>query len=83
MIYPTVHLNGTSKKELIEQWEKAHDKLLETFRFLKEATPHGRDYYKQGPNVIFEAVKQHDDMMLGVAKAISHSCQMLKHLNKL
>jgi hypothetical protein len=82
MIYPTVHLNGTSKKDLIEQWEKAHDKLAEALQLLKDATPHGRDYYLQGPNVIFEAVGQHDDIRLGVAKAVSFSSQMLEYLNK-
>ena len=47
MIIPTIHLNGTPKKMLLEQWEEAYNALLNAQRRLAEAAPHGRDYYPQ------------------------------------
>lgn len=44
IIAPTVNLNGTSSRELIEQIRTAHLALLEAFRALQKASPHGRDY---------------------------------------
>ena len=42
---PMVHLNGTSKKELLEQLENAYRAVVDAGRVLARATPHDRDYY--------------------------------------
>jgi hypothetical protein len=56
---PTVHLNGTSKADLLEQQAKAREKINETLLALQEASPHPRDYYVQGTEIWNLAVKQH------------------------
>lgn len=41
---PTVHLNGTSKRELASQLETAANSLRAAIQALEEASPNGRDY---------------------------------------
>lgn len=60
LTYPTVHLNGTSKEQLLQQYTHAHQALNEALMALSRAAPHGRDYYTQGPDAINEAIAQHN-----------------------
>jgi ferritin-like metal-binding protein YciE len=59
MIHPTVHLNGTSKDELLRQWLDAYHALREAREKMFDAMPHGRDYYPQGDGVIYKAQDEH------------------------
>jgi hypothetical protein len=61
MMKPTIHLNGTSKAALLEDWEKAHEALTLGLRLLCQAAPNGRDYYPQGPEAIHKAQIEHCD----------------------
>jgi hypothetical protein len=56
---PTIHLNGTSREELISQLRTAGEALLEARRALENAAPHGRDYYPQGKGAIQQAQTEH------------------------
>jgi hypothetical protein len=56
---PTVHLNGTSRGELIEQLRNALTAVHDAERALELACPHGRDYYVQPGDAIGEAMRQH------------------------
>jgi hypothetical protein len=56
---PTVHLNGTSRKELLEQLTEALERLRRAEGALMAAAPNGRDYYTQGNMKIVEASAQH------------------------
>ena len=44
---PTVHLNGTSKTELVGGYREAVSALNEAYTKVNAAMPHGRDYYVQ------------------------------------
>jgi hypothetical protein len=59
MKIPTVHLNGTSKAELIQQVSDAAAALDEALSWLRGAYPHGRDYYPQGEHALREAQLDH------------------------
>lgn len=59
MMVPTVHLNGTSREELLQQAMAATDKILEAMEVLSCAMPHGRDYYPQGPDALSRAQAEH------------------------
>jgi len=48
MMMPTIHINGTSAKELLEQLRNASVAVREARGALQQAAPHGRDYYPQG-----------------------------------
>jgi len=47
MIVPTIHLNGTSGTELLEQVTDAGQAIYEAVKVLQKAFPHARDYYVQ------------------------------------
>ncbi len=59
VIAPTVHLNGTGKADLLNQYLRIRGALWEAQRTISEGSPHGRDYYVQdGPEEDGEAVRQ-------------------------
>ena len=63
ILVPTVHLNGTSKDELIRQFSEAICAVHEAGRKLAAACPNGRDLYVQGPGAILDAMRQHEDRL--------------------
>lgn len=63
MIYPTIHLNGTSRDELQRQLREAHEAIEAALKAMANATPHGRDYYVQSNNAINVAMTEHQYRM--------------------
>ena len=61
MIFPTIHLNGTSKRELYLAYYAAHNAVQDAIMALAQTTPHGRDYYPQGDQAYARASKEHRD----------------------
>ena len=63
MIFPTVHLNGTSGADLLSQTTDAMLALSDAMLALQAAAPHGRDYYVQQDywNAFPRAQDQHWD----------------------
>lgn len=59
MIYPTIHRNGTSKRELIDQLCSAGNAVDDAIRSLCDCAPNGRDYYPQGNGAITKADAEH------------------------
>lgn len=62
-VAPCVHLNGTSKDALKNALDVVYHKLEEVRAALKEAMPHGRDYYI-GDVLLATARQQCIDRML-------------------
>lgn len=65
IIMPFVHMNGTSKNELLELREKAYSALDSAMDALKEMAPNGRDYYPD-PGRMEKAVEQHRRRMKAI-----------------
>ena len=63
MTHPTIHMNGTSKKELLEALEAAYMAIGEAKNALRLTSPNGRDYYPQSPDAINKAQDEHFDRM--------------------
>lgn len=59
MNVPTVHLNGSSKEELLGQVLDAAHAVDAAIRKLADAAPNARDYYPQGAEVIISAQQEH------------------------
>jgi hypothetical protein len=59
VIAPLVHLNGTSKAELLHQIVEASKAISAAMFALAQASPHGRDYYPKGPDVLRAALAAH------------------------
>lgn len=56
---PTIHLNGTSRSELLEQQVVAIDAVRKAIDALQQASPNGRDYYVQGGHAFTAAREEH------------------------
>ena len=59
MMIPTVHLNGTGKQTLLDDYDAAFDALDTAFNKLKQTAPNGRDYYVQGNEALQQAAEEH------------------------
>lgn len=57
IIHPTVHLNGTHRDDLLEEYSDAVDAIQSALDALPN--PNGRDYYPQGPSAIDAAIDQY------------------------
>jgi hypothetical protein len=71
LMIPSVHMNGTSRKDLLQQLEHASRAIGEAMEALREACPHDRDYYVQGPTAGPAAREQHRNRLrkLGAVQA--------------
>ncbi len=60
---PHIHLNGTSKNELLDNLCDASCAMEDAIEALKPNVPNGRDYYPLGPEAMKLARNQHDDRL--------------------
>jgi hypothetical protein len=58
---PTIHLNGTSKDDLLNALHNLASTLNVAGYEMEKVAPNGRDYYPQGPDAIREALAEHID----------------------
>jgi len=66
---PTVHSNGTGQAGLVSQLKEARQALRVAVDAMRQAMPHGRDYYPQGDAALGPARDAHL-AMIGQVKAI-------------
>jgi len=59
MTKPTIHLNGTSGKELLKSYRKAGDAVQDAIKAHNESAPHSRDYYVQSSEAYIFANHEH------------------------
>lgn len=64
---PTIHMNGTSQKDIEGQLEDARSALVSAMEALQRAAPNGRDYYPQGHDALSLAQKQHHARLKAIA----------------
>ena len=72
MIYPTVHMNGTSHEVLLRQALRACEALDAALAAMAEAAPNSRDYYPQGDGAFLQAVGEFNDVVGNVRSARTH-----------
>lgn len=82
MIYPTVHINGTSRESLSKDYKDAYIAIRKAMDVLAKAGPHGRDYYPQGPEAILVAQTQHREQMVRLESVAEQLMQTLIHLTE-
>ena len=65
IIVPCIHMNGTSKKDLSDRLEEAHDAIGVAYDRLRQTAPNLRDYYvyEKGSIAYEIAANQHYDRM--------------------
>jgi pantothenate synthetase len=80
MMMPTIHLNGTSREELIEQHVAAVAALNRALEAMARAAPHGRDYYPQGAGAIQQAIQEHNDRVARVSLVFAELTEIAEDL---
>jgi hypothetical protein len=71
MMVPTLHLNGTSRVELLNQQLEALQALRLALLTMRAAAPNGRDYYPQGPGALAKAQTEHELRLSHVQEALA------------
>lgn len=79
---PLVHLNGTSRAELVRQYETAMNALNTAIDLVRETAPHGRDYYPLPPAVGGIAVQQHNDRMNRLCLVHNELSEIFDHITE-
>jgi len=68
MMTPTIHLNGTGRKSLLDELEVAHTALNQALVAVGQVTVHGRDYYPQGDHAYGQAREEMVDRLNAIRK---------------
>jgi hypothetical protein len=82
MILPTIHLNGTHKDTLIEDYSKVGYALLIAETALIENGPNGRDYYPQGPVAFGQAALEHQKRVARLKDIRAEIEQIIYHIDR-
>ncbi len=81
MRIPTIHLNGTGKKMLIEGYFNAHTAIRNAKKALEEIEFNPRDYYVQGSDAWEEARKEMNMRLEMLSKVAEEIDQILEALD--
>ena len=80
MTFPLIHLNGTKRDALIEEYNHAHD-TLEAFKDAFCATTHNaRDYYPLGQEAFVAATQERQEIFTHMEAISRHIEAMRFHL---
>lgn len=80
MQQPTIHLNGTARATLVEQWTVAVEALRAAEDALCDAAPNGRDYYPQGKPAYLQAVAEYEARLARVSAVRREAEAMLESI---
>jgi hypothetical protein len=70
VITPTVHLGGTARQSLLDQFMEAGHALSLALSKMQAAFPNGRDYYPQGPGAVTLAMQDHASRVARVQSVV-------------
>jgi hypothetical protein len=77
LTHPTVHLNGSGRRILLEQLTSAATAIEHAIESLRRAAPLGRDYYPQGPEA-WPAARREHLLRLGKLRALQGELDELR-----
>lgn len=80
MRLPTIHLNGTSAEQLLEQAREANLALHHAIMALENMNINARDYYPQGPEAYVEAAREHAHRLDVLSKVRLEVSEYVKHI---
>lgn len=82
MTFPTIHLNGTSARELIKIHERAFDAIQDALTALCACRPNGRDYYPQGPGALSAAIDEAIARENALQEVIDELHEIINHIER-
>lgn len=77
---PSIHLNGTSRKMLREDYSKAYHALEEFRDAFASIEFNARDYYVQGPDAFSRARAERDAQLLHIGELMTYLEAHLMHI---
>jgi hypothetical protein len=80
MMLPTLHMNGTSPKDLFANAQMNLDNLRGALDTMTETGPNARDYYPQGDQAFQAARAEHEARMTAVRGVINEFNALLEHI---
>lgn len=90
MMFPMIHLNGSSPERLLDDLAAAHDSLTQAVDALRRAAPNARDYYPLGALHDLQshfgvaahtvAVEEHDARLTKLREVIEQIDQLQAHV---
>ena len=75
--FPTIHLNGTGKTDLRDEYAAAYDAIDKAIDALAAATLNGRDYYPQAEGAYHQARSERDAAFDQLRQAQQYAGEML------
>lgn len=75
--FPTLHLNGTGKNDLRDEYAAAYDAIDKAIEALAAATLNGRDYYPQAEGAYSQARSERDAALTQLHQAHQYVGEML------
>jgi hypothetical protein len=75
--FPTIHLNGTGKTDLRDEYAAAYDAIDKAIEALASATLNGRDYYPQPAGAYSQARSERDAALAQLRQAHQYVGEML------
>ena len=80
MTFPTVHLNGTSKQDLLDGYMNAASALRNAIEALAKAGPNGRDYYVVNSREFDTARIEHAARLKKVNEVLAEVEQIMENI---
>ena len=77
---PIVHMNGTSRAELLKQYVAAYKAVGAAEDALSGTYPNGRDYYPSGPDAISAAMKEHHNRVMRLQTVKEELADLMLHV---
>ena len=79
---PAIHLNGTGRETLVQEFKEAHAKLNEFVNAMAKVTCNGRDYYPLGDEAYGDARRTRDALFSLCDEIGAYLDDHLAHLSR-
>jgi len=79
MTKPTIHLNGTSAKDLSSGYAEAYAAINQAVDKLQNTSPNGRDYYPQGNEAFAKAHEEHMGRVMEMSAVSDAIWELMLH----
>ena len=82
VVSPLIHLNGTSKSSLLEDYDQAREMVRSAIEQVQEIEFNARDYYPQGMEVWDQACAEMKDRLLSLQQVADELLAIMEAIDK-
>lgn len=80
MIFPTIHINGTSPEMLVEGYREAYLAVLAAQEAIGKIEFNARDYYPHGPEAWAAARREHQERLQKLQRVADELMEIAMHI---